>query len=127
MDKCIDHSIGKTRYTMTIMTNGARQARVMPGKEDRYLEGEFILTAGKKIIILTQDQKPVIVKRWKVLNLKRYLEDNYPFGSASYPNIAKIYQDSDGWLWQKMNDNISPYGHFTVLKDDEILYTIFLS
>jgi len=127
MKKCIDHSIGKARYTIAIMTGGARQARILQDDEDIPLDGEFILTAGKKLVILTKNQKPIIVKRWKQLKLKKFLEENYPFGPASYPDIDKIFQDSDGWLWQKMNDNLSPRGHYTVLKDNKILYTIFLA
>jgi len=126
MEKCIDYSIGKFLYTMTIVTGGARLAQILQGEESAHLDGEFILTAGKKVVILTKDQKPVIVKRWKELNLKKYVKENYPVGAPSYLNVTKLYQDSDGWLWQKEYDNIKGGCHFTVLKDKEILYTISL-
>ncbi|MFN2343553.1 MAG: hypothetical protein ABR542_09360 [Desulfonatronovibrio sp.] len=126
MDKYVDTSLGALLYAFTIMRSRNRQVhRVIQYENDKEhtLSGKFILTIGKKAVILTKDRKPIIVKRWKPLSIGNYMDQSKIDSlSSAGANIAEVYQDRDGWIWEGI---VNQHGnHFNIIADNKILFTI---
>lgn len=126
MDKYVDTSLGALLYAFTIMRSRSRQVtEVIQYKngKDHTLRGNFILTIGKKTVILTNDRKPFIVKRWTPLAIGNYLDQSRIDSlSHSGSTIAEVYRDSDGWIWEgTVKQNVN---YFNIIADNILLFTI---
>jgi hypothetical protein len=126
LEKFVDHTLGVKKYTSSIIKGDNFQVKefIQHFDDEKQLwDGDFILTIGKNEVILTRDREPVIVKRWKNLNIDMYLTESK---KASYfisgVKIAKVYEDSDGWIWEGNvyeNEN-----YFNIIIDEKIIYEI---
>lgn len=126
MNNYVDRSIGTFRYSMAIMKGNNRQVTQMIEHIDGEkfsISGDFLLTIGKKMVILTQDRKPVIVKRWSPCTLESYIDvQKMTVLSFSGVKVSEVYQDSDGWIWE---GNVADgENSFRVLQDDKEIFTI---
>jgi hypothetical protein len=91
--------------------------------EERTINGDFILTIGKKAVILTRNREPVIVKRWTPRSIESYMDQSKITAfTLSGVKIAEVYQDSDGWIWEGIVDEAG--NHFNIISDGEYLFTI---
>lgn len=111
---------------MAIMKGNNRQVTQMIEHIDGEkfsISGDFLLTIGKKMVILTQDRKPVIVKRWSPCTLESYIDvQKMTVLSFSGVKVSEVYQDSDGWIWE---GNVADgENSFRVLQDDKEIFTI---
>ena len=126
MDKYVDKSLGGLKYTLAIMRGSNRQVTEVVehvNDEERTIDGDFILTIGKKAVILTRNREPVIVKRWTPQSIESYMDQSKITAfTLSGVKIAEVYQDSDGWIWEGIVDEDG--NHFNVISDGEYLYTI---
>lgn len=126
MDKYVDTTLGALLYAFTIIRSRNRQATMVvqyKNGKDHILSGNFTLTIGKKAVILTNDRKPFIVKRWTPLAIGNYLDQSRIKSlSQSKATIAEVYQDRDGWIWEGIvNQNGN---HFNIIADRTSLFTI---
>jgi len=126
MDKYVDKSLGGLRYTLTIMRGRNRQiTKVIQhiNDEESVIDGDFVLTIGKKAVILTRNREPVIVKRWAARSIESYVdESNMPSFLFAGVKITEVYQDSDGWIWEGIVDDDG--NHFNIIANNDYLYTI---
>ena len=126
MDKYVDKSLGGLKYTLTIMRGSNQQVTEVVehvNDEERTIDGDFILTIGKKAVILTRNRESVIVKRWKPQSIESYMDrSKITAFTLSGVKIAEVYQDSDGWIWEGIVDEDG--NHFNVISDGEYLFTI---
>ncbi len=122
----VDRSLGTVRYALTIIRGRSFQVTEVihhVGDDEHTLEGDFVLTVGKRAVILTRDGKPVIVKRWRSIPL----EDHVTLATAtpfllSGVKIAEAYRDSNGWLWEAIV--ASDGNSFQVQNEEDLLFTI---
>jgi len=122
----VDRSISKIIYTKSIITGRNVQVTQILKQDvenDFLLDGDFVLTIGKNIIILTRDRIPVIVKKWQLIPLEEHvtIENAAPY-LFSGVKIAEVYKDSDGWIWEGIVDEDG--NHFQVKDGDNYLFTI---
>ena len=122
----VDRSISKIIYTKSIITGRNVQVTQILKQDvenDFLLDGDFVLTIGKNIIILTRDKIPVIVKKWQLIPLEDHItfEKAAPFLLTGV-KIAEVYKDSDGWIWEGIVDEDG--NHFQVKDGDNYLFTI---
>ncbi len=126
MDKYVDKSLGGLRYTLTIMRGRNRQiTKVIQhiNDEERLIDGDFVLTIGKKAVILTRNREPVFVKRWTPRSLESYVDESKMTSFLfSGVKITEVYQDSDGWIWEGIVDDDG--NHFNIIANNDYLYTI---
>ena len=124
----VDRSIGKINYMKSIIIGRNVQVseiRKHDGKNEFLLDGDFVLTIGKNIVILTRDIIPVIVKKWQLIPLEEYItfKNATPF-LLSGVKIAEVYKDNDGWIWEGIVDDDG--NHFQV-KDGDNYYLFTIS
>lgn len=126
MDKYVDKSLGRLKYTLAIMSGSNRQVTEVieyMNDEERTIDGDFILTIGKKVVILTRDRKPVIVKRWTPKSIESYMDQSKRTSfTLSRVKITEVYQDSDGWIWEGIIADDK--NHFNIISDGEYLFSI---
>jgi len=126
MDKHVDKSLGGLKYAFTIMRGSNRQVNQViqyVKDEEIALDGDFILTVGKKAVILTRNREPVIVKRWTSRPVESYMDTSKITSFVlSNVKIAEVYQDNDGWIWEGIVDDDG--NHFNVISNEGYLYTI---
>ena len=126
MDTFVDKSLGGLKYALTIIKGRNRQVNEFIhhlNNEEHIISGDFILTIGKKAVILTRDRKPIIVKRWTSIPLEDYInESNFAPFFLSGVKIAEVFKDSDNWIWEGVV--AEEINHFNVIHDSKILYTI---
>jgi hypothetical protein len=126
MDKQVDKSFGRLNYLYTIMRGRNQQVtqviKYVDDKEES-LVGDFLLTLGKKAVILTRDRNPTIVKRWIPVPIETYMDESKMTSFLfSKVKISEVYQDSDGWIWEGIVDDDG--NHFNVISNEDYLYTI---
>jgi hypothetical protein len=89
------NNIGQINYFITILTGTNREVIIF--KDNNELEGNFIITIGKKAIILTNTQnnrrEPIIVKKWNKVDKPK--EGIFSLTDKYY----RIFIDTDGWIW----------------------------
>lgn len=116
MDKNIQN-IGKFNYLLTSLIGKNRKVRYIKTKDngEHKIDGDFIITIGKKHVILTDYQNgrrvPIIVKKWKETkeDVDRFMDTMRQTGNLDKePNIkTKIFIDSDGLKWEYNFSNLS--------------------
>ncbi|MBU2529921.1 MAG: hypothetical protein KKD35_02680 [Elusimicrobia bacterium] len=111
------YNIGKLAYPLAILTGKNYQVKkitkeiVNKNKEAKQIEipGDFIMTIGKKNVILTKHQngrrEPIIVRPWK---------KNEPFYKGHWKIIP--YVDVESYNWFHVFDNL---GEFVSLFKEE--------
>lgn len=104
MDEWIDRSLGAMGFATTTMFGKNKQVTEVLHYVDgdgQTLDGSFILTIGKKAVILTRDRKPFIVKRWSPapVGITRELSNRSSLVFSGGKVIA-VFQDTDGWIWE---------------------------
>ena len=126
MDKFVDSSLGVKGYASSIIKGDNRQVKAVTQyfeDKEHLWDGDFILTIGKNAVILTRNKEPIIVKKWKRLDIEQYLDES---NSTSYRlsgvKIAEVYEDDDGWIW--VGKVYADGNYFNITFNNKIIYEI---
>lgn len=110
-------NIGRFNYLWTIFTGKNRQVEKIErrvysrdGYTDKAINGDFILTIGKRAIILTiyrnNRREPVIVRKWKKIQNSSIGKVMTTLGQLTNSSTkVETFIDSAGYRWEYYTDD----------------------
>jgi len=125
-------NIGVTNYLFTIWTGKNRQVRQIikrdwiDGNENKseIIPGDFIITIGRKAVILTkyQDNRrvPIITKKWRRIENCEFDDFMELFANVADSSFTpKTYMDNDGLIWTYVKSITDKEKEWVTLHDED--------